>query len=80
MGASVLGYDGAAQKLAEFKSRIGCDEGPFYMVKVDVKSCFDMIPQEKLLSVLIHKVLPKVHSILAHVPLESLGRVQCAQV
>lgn len=47
MGASVLGYDGVRERLTSFKQG-----GPFFMAKVDVKSCFDSIPHAKLLEII----------------------------
>lgn len=57
LGAGTLSFDEIARRLSVFKRDNKCDY--LYMVKLDVRSCFDSIPHEKLLEVLVHRVLPK---------------------
>lgn len=61
LGCSILGTDEIAGCLADYKVRMMKRplNGSYYIVKLDVKSCFDSIPHEALLDLLIHKILPK---------------------
>jgi len=64
MGSSVLGHGGVLGRLKSFKERnIVAENGQFYFVKFDVKSCFDSIPHEKMLQVL-QKILVRVYFFL----------------
>jgi len=58
LGAGHLGFDEIASRLAGYKHAMS--RNPYlFMVKLDVKAYFDSIPHEKLIEVLVHRVLPK---------------------
>lgn len=58
LGAGVLGFDEIANRLTNYKRAMSY-QNCLFMVKLDVKACFDSIPHEKLIEVLVQRVLPK---------------------
>ena len=51
MGASLFNPSDIAGPLVAYKKRVSKNKG-LYFVKVDIKSCFDTITQDKLVQVL----------------------------
>lgn len=50
-GLSVFGFSGLQSKLLKYKTTCS-SSGPFYLAKLDISSCFDSIPHDKLFEVL----------------------------
>ena len=55
---SVIGFSSVQSKLLQFKSKSSKSSGPFYFAKLDISSCFDSIPHEKLF-LLLESLLDK---------------------
>lgn len=61
-GLSVSGFTGLQTKLLDYKIA-SKSAGPFYLAKLDISSCFDSIPHEKLFSLLASLLSKKEFSV-----------------
>lgn len=80
MGASLFSVSDIYPKLRSFRTSLdqrGCASTPLYFVKVDVRACFDSIPQEALLDLLQTLFSAGEYRILRHT--ECRGGIKKAQ-
>ena len=70
-GFSVNGLMGIYEKLVNFKKTHG--NGKYYMVKVDIKSCFDSIQHDKLLDILKKFLTSNVYYTKKYVSVQGYG-------
>lgn len=66
-------------KLEAFKAALhekGLSNRPFYFAKVDVQSCFDTIPQQRLLSMVDSLMSAQAYQAGKHVEISPLGALQ----
>ena len=66
LGSSLFSVEDIFHRLKDFKHSLPAFSGthlPLYFVKVDVKSCFDTIPQDKLLSIIQSVVSKRAYTI-----------------
>jgi telomerase reverse transcriptase len=66
-------------RLSAFKASLrqrNLDHGPFYFAKVDVQTCFDTIPQVKLLSMVESLMSMQAYQTGKHVEVSPLGALQ----
>ena len=67
-------------KLLKFRSSLserGLSESKLYFAKVDVQSCFDTIPQQRLVSMVEGILSINEYQIGRHAEISSLGQLQC---
>jgi telomerase reverse transcriptase len=78
-GASLFSIGDMFPKLEAFKTslrREGLGDRPLYFAKVDVLSCFDTIPQQRLLSMVESLVTSQAYQTGKHVEISPLGALQ----
>jgi telomerase reverse transcriptase len=66
-------------KLASFRASLekrGLADAPLYFAKVDVQSCFDTIPQQRLLSMVQTLLSTEEYQISKHVEISPVGQLQ----
>ncbi len=74
MGASVVGLDGIRQRLQDFRQRASSlppvvhESQPYFLVRLDIRRCFDSIPHE-LLYKIVEGVITFVCMLLPFHPL-----------
>lgn len=69
LGSSMFSVGEMYPRLKRFKESLTGEQmqGSFYFVKLDIQSCFDTIPQRRLLSMIEHIVTQRVYHITKHV-------------
>ncbi len=72
LGSALLSVGDIHGRMAEFRSRIPVGSRLFF-VKVDIKSCFDSIPQQQLLDMVETLFSENTYRTTTHVEVKSLG-------
>ncbi|KAF2794045.1 hypothetical protein K505DRAFT_361455 [Melanomma pulvis-pyrius CBS 109.77] len=78
-GCSLFSVSDMFPKLAAFRSSLqeqGLVNSPLYFAKVDVQSCFDTIPQKRLLSMVESLLSMEGYQTGKHVEIRPLGQLQ----
>ncbi|KAL6709686.1 Telomerase reverse transcriptase [Coniothyrium glycines] len=78
-GGSLFSVEDMVPKLVAFKqslSKQGLDEKPLYFAKVDVQSCFDTIPQSRVLDMTRELMSMETYRSGKHVEVSSIGALQ----
>ena len=79
-GSSLFSVNDMFPKLEAFKCRLqeqDLGDKPLYFAKVDVMSCFDTIPQQRLLSMVDGLMSAQAYQTGKHVEISPLGALQC---
>ena len=72
LGSALFSLGDIHGRIADFKSIVGpCSR--LFFAKVDIKSCFDSIPQEQLLTMMQHLFSEQFYRISRHVEVKSLS-------
>jgi telomerase reverse transcriptase len=78
-GCSLFSVGDMFPKLADFKHSLqgqGLSEHPLYFAKLDVQSCFDTIPQKRLLTMVESLISRQDYRTGRHVEISPLGQLQ----
>jgi telomerase reverse transcriptase len=72
LGSALFSIGGIHHEITEFKAKIG-PEARLYFAKVDIKSCFDSIPQARLLDVARQVITNDDYRTTRHVEMKTLN-------
>ncbi|KAH4908622.1 hypothetical protein HBI80_055510 [Parastagonospora nodorum] len=78
-GSSLFSVTDMFPKLAAFKASLkqrNLEQGPLYFAKVDVQTCFDTIPQQRLLTMVESLMSMQTYQTGKHVEISPLGALQ----